>query len=36
MTARTKSECVAAELEKELVYPEFYHEYGEFEGIEFT
>ena len=36
MTARTSSDCVRTALEKDLEYPKFYHEFGEFERLELT
>ena len=36
LTARTSSDCVKKELEEEVVYPKFYHDFGEFERLEFT
>jgi len=36
MTARHMSSKVTDILAKDIIYPEFYHEYGEFEGIQLT
>ena len=36
MTARSKSEHGTNLIERDIVYPKFYHEFGEFEGIELT
>ena len=36
MTARASSDCVRTALEKDLEYPKFYHEFGEFERLELT
>ena len=36
MTMRDKSQALRKKLEADIIYPEFYHEYGEFEHLEFT
>ena len=36
LTTRTSSYSVMKDLEKELEYPKFYHDFGEFERLEFT
>ena len=36
MTLRETSNELQRRLESDIIYPEFYHEYGEFEGLEFT
>jgi len=36
MTMRDSSEALLKKLEADFIYPEFYHEYGEFVGMEFT
>ena len=36
MTMRDKSSSLRKDLETDIVYPEFYHEFGEFDSLEFT
>ena len=36
MTLRDKSAALTKELETDIIYPEFYHEYGEFDSMEVT
>jgi len=36
MTMRDKSAAMTKLLETDIIYPEFYHEYGEFMGMEVT
>ena len=36
MTMRTKEAEIEKLLAKDIIYPEFYHEYGEFDHMEVT
>ena len=36
MTARSKSHKVTKSMEKDIIFPEFYHEFAEFEDIQLT
>ena len=36
MTMRDRSTNLTEKLSADIIYPEFYHEYGEFEHMEFT
>ncbi len=36
MTMRDSNTNLLKKLEKDIIYPEFYHEYGEFDSFEFT
>ena len=36
MTMRDTTTSLAQSIEQDIVYPEFYHEYGEFDSLEFT
>ena len=36
MTLKTGAPCATKVLEKEIIYPEFYHELGDFDGLELT
>ena len=35
-TAREMSDAITSALQDDIIYPEFYHEYGEFENLELT
>lgn len=36
MTMRDQNSSLRKELESDIIFPEFYHEYGEFDHLEFT